>query len=132
MKDDERSKIEKFHFDEIILILLILTTDLSKYDREDLSIFNEAIEGRIEVLFEPDFLLALDEKFGIKNELISVFENLRTLVVALYESQWTLKLATKDPEIEKIKFIASRLMGDLNLIYIEPVRFMEDHFEVDW
>jgi hypothetical protein len=53
-------KIEKYHFEEIILILLILKSDLSNYDKDDLKCFSESIEGRIEVLFKKDFLYSFN------------------------------------------------------------------------
>lgn len=132
MTDDQKNKIEKYHFDEIILILLILVTDLSGYSRGDRSNFSEAIEGEIDILFHRDFLLSLDKKYGVSNDMIPDFERLIALVENLYESQWTLKLATKHPEIEKIRIIASRLLDDLKITYTEPIKFVEDHFEIDW
>ena len=42
-------KIKKFHYEEILLILFICASDISKYQDDDLVIFTEAIEGRIEV-----------------------------------------------------------------------------------
>ncbi|MDR6560480.1 MULTISPECIES: hypothetical protein [unclassified Arcicella] len=132
MKNDKNSKIEKFHFEEILLILMILASDLSKYDEDDLGCFSESIEGRIEVLFTKDFLSSLNSNFGITDDNIVELDKLRNLVVKLYESQWSKKLIGANREIDIIRFSASQILDDLKVMNREPKNFSDEHLNINW
>lgn len=128
----EKDKIYKYHFEEIVFILLILASELSKYNKDELDSFNEAIEGRIEVLFNRDFLLNLGEKYGITDNVISELEDLKELVVSLYESQWMKKLLRKTKQIEMIRSIANGILKTLRIESTDPKRFSDEHLTIDW
>ena len=129
----ENLKMEKYYFEEIILILLILKSDLSTYSYDDLMSFNECIEGRIEVLFTKDFLLSLNEVYVFNSVIIDVFEKLKNDVIILYESQWFKKLAETSPEIVSIRLHASMILAELKISDKEdPKKFSETHLNIDW
>jgi len=131
MKNDKETKIERYHFEEIIFILLILATDLSKYEGESDS-FGESIEGRIEVLFAKDFLTSLDKKYGVTDEIGKNLEMLKSMVVSLYESNWTRKLFVPNKGVDEIRVKASQVLGALKIDIIDPLKFLDDHLNVDW
>lgn len=133
MKSDKMSKIEKYHVEEIILILLILSSDLSKYHDDELSSFSEDIEGRIEVLFTKDFLQSLNKKIALTEDIVSELENLKALVINLYESQWIKKLIEpSNRKVELIRLKAHQVLDDLNITYTDPKEFAEEHLDVNW
>lgn len=127
-----KEKIENFHFDEIVLILLILTSDLSKYDQDLLSTFDECIEGRIEVLFTKDFLFSLNKDYGISDSIVNDLVELEILVTNLYESGWFSKLAKPNHKPDVIKQYATKVLDELNIRERDPKKFLDEHFEIDW
>lgn len=130
MKKNE--KIEKYHFEEIIFILLILTSELSKYDEEDLMSFSESIEGRVEVLFTKNFLSTLNKSFGITPNIISDLEKLKKSVIKLYEPQWIKKLLGINQEIAAIRLSASQILDSLKINKTDPKKFSEKHLNINW
>lgn len=127
----KEEKIKRFHSEEILLILFICATDLSNHDSDQLEDFTEAIEGRVEDLFEPDFLLSVDKFLGIKTYMLPDFENLKSTLTGLYASQWHYKL--KDPATNSIlNDLATKILTDLKISYAEPNSYMENHLEIDW
>lgn len=131
MGSDKEDKIEKYHFEEIVFILLILATDLSKYEGETDS-FGESIEGRIEVLFTRNFLTSLDKKYGVTDEIGKSLEMLKSMVVSLYEPNWTRKLFEPNKGVDEIRVKASQVLGVLKIDIIDPLKFLDDHLIVDW
>ena len=129
---EKNTKIQKYHLEEMILILLILGTDLSNYDEDHLHDFAEAIEGRIDVLFTSDFISTLEKYLKIGQDIINKFEKLRTLVMKLYSKGWSKKLKISGKEIIEIRLLAKLILETLNLKYIEPVKYSEDHLNIDW
>ncbi len=125
-------KIEKYHFEEIILILLILKSDLSNYDKDDLKCFSESIEGRIEVLFKKDFLYSFNQEYGITECVVLELEKIKKEVIKLYESNWIEKLLELNLEINLIKQIASEILDNLKVNESDPKKFSENHLNIDW
>jgi hypothetical protein len=128
----KNENIEKYHFEEIILILLILASDLSDYDENDLVLFSEDIENRIEVLFNKDFLNSLDKKYGLTDSNILHLEELKLYVVNLYESNWIKKLVSLSFETDLIKKNAINILKEMQIQYCEPNKFAEDHLNIEW
>ncbi|MBC8882563.1 hypothetical protein H9X57_01570 [Flavobacterium piscinae] len=128
----KNKKLEKYHFEEIVLILLILATDLSNYDENNLELFGEDIEGRIESLFTKEFLNSLDKKYGFDDKIIFKLEELKLIVINLYESNWIKKLTYTNIEIDKIKIKSISILKDLKISYVEPEKFAESHLNIEW
>jgi hypothetical protein len=127
-----KEKIEKYHYEEIILILLILSTEFSKYNEDDFSSFSESIEGRIEFLFTKDFLSSLSKDYCINNDISLELETLKILVIKQYESQWIKKLQGSSKEVDLIRKIASKVLEDLKVKKIDPIKYSEEHLNIDW
>jgi len=114
-----------------MLILFICSTDLSNYNDEDLVCFAEAIEGRIEVLFEPAYLLSLTDRLAITPSILKDFQSLKQYLTSLYASRWSRKM--KDDAVwEKSNVLSSGLLKKLNIDWIEPNEFIENHLKIDW
>ncbi|MEI6950846.1 hypothetical protein V9K67_26940 [Paraflavisolibacter sp. H34] len=124
-------KIKRYHSEEIMLILFICSADLSDYKKEDLVNFSEAIEGRIEVLFEPSFLLGLSDHLEITPEVLEDFQRLRELLISFYSSSWHKKMQEK-AIWGKVSDLSSGLLKRLNIDWVEPNKFIDNHLEVDW
>ncbi len=95
MEENKKQKIEKYHFEEIIYILLILSSNLSTYDEDELVNFTEDIEGRVDELFSKDFFLNLNKIYGIDDIIIKYLEEIKEIITAMYEPQWHTKLKEK-------------------------------------
>jgi hypothetical protein len=133
MTKSKNDKIKKYHFEEIVLILLVLASDLSRYDEDIISSFSEDIEGRIEVLFTKDFLSSLSDDFGISEVIILELEKLKNLVIGLYGSQWVKKkLINSNEETTIIKVSASHILDKLKIEKHDPKEFSEKHLNIDW
>lgn len=128
----KKDRIEKYHFEEIVLILLILASELSKYDEDDLTSFGESIEGRIDMLFTKEFLSSLSNKYGINENTIIEFERLKNHVVRLYESQWIKKFASLNLKNNMIRQTAINLLRVLKIKEYDPKKFSEEHLDIDW
>ena len=129
MKND---KIERYHFEEIVLILLILASDLSNYVGDDLESFSESIEGRIEVLFTRDFLSSFNKDYGINDKMTFELEELKNQVIKLYESQWIKKMIGSNQEISLIRLKASKILNELKIKNNDPKKFSEGHLNINW
>ena len=124
-------KIKRYHSEEILLILFICYTDLSCYTDVELVGFTEAIEGRIEVLFESDYLLGLEDHFQITSDILRNFKSLKEFLTSLYSSRWSQKM--KDKLIwSKANTLSCELLKKLNIDWIEPKEFIENHLDIDW
>jgi len=132
MKKMKNDKIERYHFEEIVLILLILASDLSKYVEDDLESFSESIEGRIEVLFTKDFLSSFNEYYGINDKIAFELEELKNHVIKLYASQWIKKLISSNKEIAFIRLNASKILNELKIRNKDPKKFSEEHLNINW
>jgi hypothetical protein len=133
MQDEDKiSKMEQQRFDRILHILFVLITDLSKYSRDDVSNFNESIEGYIELYFSREFLIEFDEKYHITEEIIVDLEDLMSRVTSLYDSRWMKKLQEDSEEIKQIRSIASRVLDTLGVAYVDPAAFSDEHLNYDW
>jgi hypothetical protein len=129
---EKNRKIEKYHFEEIVLILLIFVSDLSNCTDSDLESFNECVEGRIETLFTKDFLSSLHPDYGINESVIFELEKIRESILSFYEARWFTKLIKSNKEIEEIRKSASKILGVLNVSENDPKRFSEEHLNLDW
>ena len=113
-------------------ILFICATDLSNYEAEILIIFTECIEGRIEVLFEPAFLVGLSNHFKLNSRSLTNFARLKNMLICLYASRWSKKMNDKELYWNKVNIISNEIIGQLNLEYVEPLYFMKNHLNIDW
>lgn len=123
-------KIKKYHSDEIKLVLFICATDLKKYNREDLVIFAECIEGRIEVLFTPEFIKSMSEFIHVDSSSMKKIQELKILLQKQYSSKWYLKMT--DSDWKELLLLSQEILALLNIEYQEPMTFMMNNFEVDW
>jgi hypothetical protein len=130
---DKGELILKYHFEEILLILFISNTDLSNYEREELTLFAECIENRTDVLFKKEYLLRLNKYFpDISSPTINYFEKLHIELTSIYESQWSQKMWNKNGEWDKIKNLSEKILKSLNIKYQEPTYFRDNNLEVNW
>lgn len=119
-------KFIKYHKEEIIFILLILSENLSEYKNEDLVCFSEAIEGRIDELFEPEKIILFLKEYELNNEIIQKMQVLRSEVTNLYTSQWHQKLKNED-KMQHIKIIATQILEMLNISKEKTLKYLENH-----
>ncbi|GIM53346.1 hypothetical protein CAPN004_23750 [Capnocytophaga cynodegmi] len=119
-------KIFKYHKEEIIYILLILSEDLSLYDKDDLVCFTEAIEGRIDELFQRENIVYFLKEYEINDTIIKEMKTLKDKVMCLYSPQWREKLANQE-EMEDIKILSTRVLEMLGIKKIKPLQYLENH-----
>ena len=129
-KSSKEFKIKRYHSDEIRLMLFICATDLTDYNRDDLIIFTECIEGRIEVLWTTEYLNSIHEFIYVGNLAMKKFLELKTILQGQYSSQWHKKM-TSSSWTDIIK-LSHEILGLLKLEYQEPISFMDNNLEVDW
>lgn len=125
-------KIEKYHFEEIVLILLILATKLSRYDDEDVIAFTEDIEGRITELFNGDFLKTIEWIFYFDYQMIVEIETLKRKVENLIKPGWHVQLKKEGDNIVEIRELAMKVLNNLGVKYIDPKIYSLNHLNVDW
>jgi len=124
-----KDKIQKFHFDEIQLILFIGATDLSKYDDDNLISFTECIEGRIEVLLQPEYIKSLNKLIFIEDEIIEVFKKLADNYIKIYSKQWHKKMRNLN-DWSTVHSLSIEILQKLNIKYQEPQHFMDNNFDI--
>ena len=124
-------KIKGFNVEEIMLILFICSTDLSSYNDDDLVCFAEDIEGRIEVLFDKEYLLTLREKLKITSDTIQDFQSLKKLLQSYYSSKWHNKMKDKENYWHDVNALGKSLLKELDIKWTEPNRFKETHLNID-
>lgn len=124
-------KIFRYHYEEILLILFICACDIDKYNDDELVLFAEAIEGRVEVLFDELMLSRLTSYLKTTPEAFKEFFVLKSNLTALYSSQWHTKMNEKNDAWRRISLLAKNLIGVLGIKYIEPVYFMEQYLNID-
>lgn len=119
-------KIINYHKEEIIYILLILSEDLHLYKEDDLVSFTEAIEGRIDELFQKENIIYFLKEYKINDNVIQEIENLKNKVINLYAPQWRNKLASEE-EMRDIKTLVTQILETLNIPKIKPLQYLENH-----
>ncbi|QOG89647.1 hypothetical protein HUE46_06260 [Flavobacterium columnare] len=129
---EREKKILKFHFEEIIFILLILSTDLKDYEKSDLKLFAEAIQ-RIDSLFTENFLEQL-KTIGLEfdNNDLKKFIELKEKIQQIYSYHWYEKLLIDSQQMLEIKEISKFLLEKTNVKYVEPIVYSESHMNIDW
>lgn len=119
-------KIINYHKEEIIYILLILSDDLFLYDKDDLVNFTEAIEGRIDELFQRENIIYFLKEYEINDKVIEEIEKLKNKVIYLYSPQWRDKLANEE-EMQDIKKLSTKILEILNIPKVKPLQYLENH-----
>lgn len=122
-------KITKYHKEEIIYILLILSEDLYLYKEDDLVCFTEAIEGRIDELFQRENIIYFLKEYKINDNIIKEMETLKDKVICLYSPQWREKLANEE-EMQDIKKLSTKILEILNIPKIKPLQYLENHLSL--
>lgn len=120
--------IIKYNVELITYILLILASDLTEYNNEQLVDFTEEIEGNVDVLFKPEFLAKISNGLEVPERAVSEMAELRGLVIKLYESGWHRKLIDVG-SILPIRSLALSILTDLEIEYIEPLKYANTHLE---
>ncbi len=114
--------MKKYHADEIVLILLICSTDLTDYEEDSLINFAEDIEGRVDILFRHDILISLTDYINITSDTINQFERLRERLLGLYSTRWHSKM--RDKQIwDEIRLLSLEIIYKAGIKWIEPKRF---------
>ncbi|NBB26946.1 hypothetical protein [Cellulophaga sp. BC115SP] len=128
-----RRNVLKFHYEEIVFILMILaTTDLKDYHEGDLMNFAEAIL-RLDSLADKDFLKKLKPiNIKINNYVINRLIDLQHELSSLYDSKLHKALSKESNTISKCLIISRQLLMRLNEEYTEPTKYAEKHMDVDW
>jgi len=116
----------------VLLMLYILSSDLSTYDEDEVVNFVDNLEGDIEFYFEPDFLASLNQFLEVEVQTIQRFVELKDKVVSLYAPQWHNKLTEDNDTIKGIRNLAKTILKELHIDYIEPVTYMDNHLEPDY
>ncbi len=129
---DVEQKIRRYHFDEIRLILFICASNLANYSEDVLISFVESIEGRIEVLFKPEFLHSMSDFINIDNDIILDFQKLGNYLTNLYSSQWHNKMSDQNTSWLKVRLLSLDILQKLALEFIEPSSFLNNNLDIDW
>jgi hypothetical protein len=129
-RETKEYKIKRYHSNEIRLILFICATDLTNYDSENLIIFTECIEGRIEVLLTPEYLKSLNEFIILDDSALKKLQEIKALLQRQYSSQWHQKMT--DSNWIDLNKLSREILTLLKMEYQEPLPFMENNLEVDW
>lgn len=131
MRETFSEDIKQYHSEEILMILYILSSDLSTYSDSTLISFTEDIEGRIDVLFEANFLNSLTHFLPINSDFMGEFIELKNLVTILYSSEWYKKLKNNSNEnIINIKKLAFSILKKLKIEYIEPLKYSDENLKI--
>ncbi|WMJ75308.1 hypothetical protein RCC89_19405 [Cytophagaceae bacterium ABcell3] len=127
-----KKEILKFHYEEIVYVLMILGTNLNEYPEEELKSFAEAIH-RLDTLSKRDFLKELKViNPNIDTNVISNIVDLQNTISELYSGQWYKKLANKSDVVNKSYDLSRQLLKDLNEEYIEPIKYANGNMDVSW
>lgn len=124
-------KISRYHADEVKLVLFICTTDLASYHDDDLKLFAECIEGRIEVLLTAEHLTSIKNFIHVNRDTIENLLVLKSKLQKQYSGQWHHKMKTSIWKNEVFE-LSNEILEQLQIEYQEPHTFMKNHFEVDW
>tara|TARA_Y100000782_G_scaffold81287_1_gene87942 strand:- start:346 stop:732 length:387 start_codon:yes stop_codon:yes gene_type:complete len=127
-----KRELLKFHYEEIVYVLMILATNLKGYSEEDLKSFAEAIH-RLDTLSKPEFLKELKLiNPKIDDDIISNFVDLQSTVSELYSGQWYKALAKESSVLNKSSLLSKQLLNKLGEGYIEPIKYGENSMNVNW
>ncbi|WP_257667159.1 hypothetical protein [Parapedobacter tibetensis] len=127
-----KREILKFHYEEIVYVLMILATSLRAYSEEDLKSFAEAIH-RLDILSKPEFLKELKLiNSKIDDDIISNLVELQGTVSELYSGQWYKALANESNVLNKSSLLSRQLLNKLDEEYIEPIKYAEKNMDVNW
>lgn len=129
-KTSKEYKMKKYHSDEIRLILFICATDLTNYKRDDLIMFAECIEGRIEVLLTTEYLKSIRDFINVENTTMNKLLDLKTMLQRQYSEQWHMKM--KDSSWTEITKLSLEVLEMLEMEYQDPMAFMENNLDEDW
>lgn len=133
-QDDKASrefKIKRYHSDEVKMVLFISATDLKSYHVDNLKIFAECIEGRIEALLTPEYLVSIKNFLDVDIDSIDMLLDLKNRLQQKYSGEWYRKMLTSSWKND-VYDLANEILKLLQIDYQEPLAFMENHFEVDW
>lgn len=125
-------KIMEYHSKEIIYILLILSSNLSFYNNDELIALSEDIEGRIEVLFEENNLIEFKNLLPIKDIDIEIFKEIKEKTMSLYKPQWYKALIINSKKIKEIRELSKNLLNRLSISYVEPFEYSDKNLNIDW
>ncbi|MFN3195285.1 MAG: hypothetical protein ACE364_04980 [Chlorobiota bacterium] len=127
-----KREILKFHYEEIVYVLMILATNLKDYSEADLKIFAEAIH-RLDTLLKHEFLKKLENiNPKLDDEVISNLLGIQSILSELYSGQWYKVLAKKSEELNKSSFLSRQLLNKLGEEYIEPIKYAEISMDDNW
>jgi hypothetical protein len=130
--DAQKKKIERYHYDEMVFILLILASDLSQYHDDLILCFAEEIEGTMDTVFGREFLESLDHQYALTPEIIDRLESLMKDVQALYAPGWS-ELLKQPKKLISIRRMADKILKDLGIDHVDPMSYNDVHLEgVDW
>jgi len=127
-----KREILKFHYEEIVYVLMILATNLKGYSEEDLKSFAEAIH-RLDTLLKPEFfkdLKLINPK--INDNIISELIDLQGIISKLYSGQWYKALAKESDVVNKSSLLSKQLLNRLDEEYIEPIKYAKKNMDVNW
>lgn len=125
-------EILKFHYEEIVYVLLILATNLKNYSEDDLKSFAEAIH-RLDSLSKLEFLMQLRLiNNHIDNDFMSNLIELHSIVSELYSGQWFKALTKDGNERDRTFLLSKKLLDKLGEAYIEPIKYAENNMDVNW
>lgn len=127
-----KKEILKFHYEEIVYVLLILGTNLKDCSEEDLKSFAEAIH-RLDTLSKEESIKELKSiNPNIDDDIISNLIELQKIMSEIYTGQWY-KALTKDSSVMDKSFLLSRqILDKLGEKYIEPIKYAENSMDVNW
>lgn len=127
-----KRELLKFHYEELVYVLMILATNLKGYSEEDLKSFAEAIH-RLDTLSKPEFLKGLKLiNTNIDDDIISNFVDLQGTVSELYCGQWYKVLAQENSALSESSLLSKQLLIKLGEKYIEPTKYAENSMDVNW
>ncbi len=127
-----KREILKFHYEEIVFVLMILSSELKKYNEDDLMLFAEAIH-RLDDLSKFDFLCRLNAiNPNLNSNVIQKITELHKIISQLYSGQWYKKMASENLILKKSSILASQILENLQEDYIEPIEYADNKMNVDW
>lgn len=130
MNSANNDMLDRYHYEEILLILFICSSDLSSYNYNHLVFFAESIEGRVDVLFKTDYLESLSSLLITNKEILADFEELRNRLINMYSKQWHNKLREGNEGRIETQKLAQKILKSINVVYIEPLTFAENHLNL--
>jgi len=127
-----KKEILKFHYEEIVYVLLILATNLKGYSEEDLKNFAEAIH-RLDTLSKQGILKELKLiNPKIDDYFISNLIELQRILSKLYSGQWYKELVQNSSVMDSSCLLSRQLLNKLDQEYIEPIKYAENSMDVNW